>query len=403
MTLESLSNSKKFASVIEEVRNMSRKRLKEGGLTTRGLEDWKYTSLKAVSKIDYILCEGKSEAHTPDGFDAHVVLENGEARTVKGSLDLSVWQADNLRLPHTRSPLSDAALSGLQGANVLTLTKSTADRKNILITVPELKANEYSSELLKIKVEADLKASIFLDLKAGEGLESLKNVLINIEMANGSVLDFVVLSSTEEQAASHVQVVADINENSSFNARFFELGHSLFRGDISAHLNGTGSHCTLEGLIVCDGVNHSDFHTGIFHNVAETTSSQTFKGILNGKSQNVVNGKIFVAKDAQKVDSSQYNHNLLLSDHAEVNAKPELEIYADDVKAAHGATVGQLSEEEVFYLETRGIKPEKAKEMITLGFAMDLVERVESQVAKDSVGELLKNRMAALIEGIQDV
>ena len=138
----------------------------------------------------------------------------------------------------------------------------------------------------------------------------------------------------------------------------------------------------LNGLYAVRGSQLCDNHSVINHNAAYTFSQQLYKGILDDRSRAVFNGKVFIARDSQKVDSNQMNRNLMLSDKARVDTKPELEVYADDVKAAHGAAIGQLNDEELFYIQSRCISKEAALAMLVHGFMEEIVDGVSSDVIK---------------------
>ena len=169
----------------------------------------------------------------------------------------------------------------------------------------------------------------------------------------------------------------------------FSLGGAIVRHDIQARLAGEGSEATLNGLYLVDGRQVCDTHMRVDHVAAHCNSHELYKGILDGRSRAVFNGRIFVHKGAQKTDAKQTNRNLLLSDDALVNTNPQLEIFADDVKCTHGSTVGQLDDDAVFYLRSRGIGAEAAKSLLTYAFASDLVERAKVPALARELREFL--------------
>jgi Fe-S cluster assembly protein SufD len=150
-------------------------------------------------------------------------------------------------------------------------------------------------------------------------------------------------------------------------------------------LAAPGAEAVVDGLYIENGKQHVDNHTNIEHFVADTRSEQLYKGILDGESRAVFNGRVFIAQDAQRSNSSQLNNNLLLSKRAEVDTKPELEIFADDVKAGHGATIGRLDPEHLFYLRSRAISSDDAVAMLALGFANDLVLRRTNEYVREAL------------------
>ena len=171
--------------------------------------------------------------------------------------------------------------------------------------------------------------------------------------------------------------------NATFQSHAFSLGGAIVRNDLGAVLAGEGIDCTLNGLYVADGDTLVDNHTTIDHAMPHCGSHEVYKGILGGKAKGVFNGKIIVREDAQKTDAKQTNKALLLSGSAQINTKPQLEIFADDVKCTHGATIGQLDADALFYLRARGITRGDARALLIRSFAGDLVGRVKFQPLRD--------------------
>jgi Fe-S cluster assembly protein SufD len=172
------------------------------------------------------------------------------------------------------------------------------------------------------------------------------------------------------------------------------LGGALVRNDVEVVLDDEAAECTLTGLYAAREHQHVDNRTCIDHAKPHGTSHQLYKGVLDGHSTGVFNGKIIVRADAQKTDAIQSNKNLLLSEHATINTKPQLEIDANDVKCTHGATVGQIDEEAVFYLRSRGIGYAEARALLTYAFAADILERVSLVPVRDYVEAKLMNWLA---------
>jgi Fe-S cluster assembly protein SufD len=181
--------------------------------------------------------------------------------------------------------------------------------------------------------------------------------------------------------------------NSQFTSQAISLGGTLARSDLNVGLDGEGIRTTLDGLYVTSGSQHMDHHTRIDHWKPYGTSRQLYKGVLNGKSKGVFNGKIVVHKNAQRTDAAQVNRNLLLSEEAWANTKPELEIHADDVKCTHGSTVGQPGEESVFYLRSRGIGQDQAMSLLAYAFARDLIERIRVEPVRTELNRLLMDKI----------
>ncbi|HYY26142.1 MAG TPA: Fe-S cluster assembly protein SufD [Candidatus Udaeobacter sp.] len=181
----------------------------------------------------------------------------------------------------------------------------------------------------------------------------------------------------ETASGFHVGALdAHLGRTANCTAHAITLGGSLVRNGVHVVLGGEGSECALNGLYLMDGKQHVDNHTEIEHVQPRATSLELYKGILSGSARGVFNGKIIVHKDAQKTDARQTNKNLLLSEGAVVNTKPQLEIHADDVKCSHGSTIGQLDPDALFYLRSRGIGLDDAQSLLSYGFASDVVSRI---------------------------
>lgn len=182
----------------------------------------------------------------------------------------------------------------------------------------------------------------------------------------------------ENKASYHFsRPVTKLAADSEYHSYTIALGARLFRNEPRVIQDGENVNFTVDGLVLIDGDQVSDTHSLMDHRHPHGNSHQLHKVVVNGNAHSVFNGKIFVRKDAQIIDSFQENRNLLLSDDGKVNTKPQLEIFADDVRCSHGATIGQLDPEEVFYLQSRGMTEEKAKEVLTYAFALETIENIE--------------------------
>lgn len=201
------------------------------------------------------------------------------------------------------------------------------------------------------------------------------NSVTEIVVGENAVVEHVKLQE-ESLDAFHVSTIqVEQARNSNFKSHNISLGGLLVRNDVNARL-ATGCEGTVNGLYLANGKQHIDNHTAIDHAHPHADSHELYKGILDGHSSAVFNGKIYVRKDAQKTDAKQTNKNLVLSENATINTKPELQILADDVKCTHGATVGQLDEEALFYLRARGIAQPEARNLLIYAFARDVFERI---------------------------
>jgi Fe-S cluster assembly protein SufD len=223
----------------------------------------------------------------------------------------------------------------------------------------------------------------------------LTNAIIDVSLADDARLQHYKIQR-ESTGAFHVATTrAELGPKSSYKTTTINFGAALSRHDIRVQMDHEGAECAVDGLYMLDGNQHTDTHSVIDHRQPHCSSQQLYKGILDGKSRAVFNGKIFVRHDAQQTDARQTNKNLLLSPNARVDTKPQLEIYADDVKCTHGAAVGQIDEDEKFYLESRGINPALARNMLTYGFAEEVIERIGIESIRRELDAAVLNRLRA--------
>ena len=228
----------------------------------------------------------------------------------------------------------------------------------------------------------------------GEGIY-FTNPVTEIVAEENCHLEYVKVQE-DGPRAFHIAAVTTRQERSSNLSMFsIALGAGLAREDLTVVLDGEGSDALLNGLYVETGEQHVDNYTTLDHAKAHCGSRELYKGVLDGKSTGVFHGRIIVRPDAQKTDAKQSNKNLLLSEDAVINTKPQLEIYADDVKCTHGATVGQVDSEAVFYLRSRGIGLDDARAMLTLAFANEILSRMKSRY----LAEQLRASVAAKLSG----
>ena len=192
------------------------------------------------------------------------------------------------------------------------------------------------------------------------------NAVVEIVLKDGARLEHYRVQDESPEAFHVTTTRADLGRNSSFDTTNITLGARLSRHNLSVVMDHEGAECWVDGLYIVGDGQHTDTHSVIDHKQPHCTSHQLYKGILDGKSRAVFNGKVFVRHGAMGTDANQTNKNLLLSNEAQVDTKPQLEIFADDVKCAHGAAIGQLDEDELFYLESRGIHSDLARNLLDL-------------------------------------
>jgi Fe-S cluster assembly protein SufD len=217
----------------------------------------------------------------------------------------------------------------------------------------------------------------------------LTNARTEVELAPGARLEHVRVQR-EGLGASHVGLLeARLADDAALHALALSFGGALTRLETDVTLAGRGAEAVLDGLFVLDGARRADFVTRIAHRVPHATSRQLVKGILDGESRGAFTGRVRVAQGATQTDARQANHNLLLSSRATVESRPQLEIDTDDVKCSHGATVGRLDETQLFYLRSRGIPAEHARELLVHAFAAEVLARLPQGVARAALDQVL--------------
>jgi len=229
-----------------------------------------------------------------------------------------------------------------------------------------------------------------------ESLKYWTNSHTAIILGPGAFLEHVQLQQ-ESDAAYHTSVVQVRQyRDSRYVSHVYSLGGRLSRSDLDVYLEAGGSGCELNGLYLAAGSQHMDHHTRIDHLKPDSSSTELYKGILAGNSHAVFNGKIFVHPEAQRISALQSNANLLLSRQAEIDTKPQLEIFADDVKCSHGATVGQLDDDALFFLKSRGIDGQAARSMLLNAFTEEIVNRIASESVRSTVLKAVSEKVRQL-------
>lgn len=390
------------------------------GFPALGSEEWKYTSVDPIASVPFAHANGEGRAVTGDIFAPafvdetcpRLVFVNGEYSARLSSLS---GLAAGVRVASLRAALAanDPALETHLGRAARFLEQPFVALNTALmedgavVLVPEgcrMAAPIYlvfvslaqeqalqSQPRNLVVLEAGSEATIVESYVGIEAGNYFTNAVTELFAAENAVVDYYRIQR-EASRGFHVGAVeARLSDGCSFTAHGITLGGSLVRNDVHAVLDGEGAECVLNGLYLADGDRHVDNHTEIEHAKPRTRSLELYKGVLSGSARGVFNGKIIVHKDAQKTDAHQTNKNLLLSDRSVANSKPQLEIYADDVKCSHGSTIGQLDGDALFYLRSRGLSPDDARSLLSYAFARDVVGRVKIPALRERLDDYLAN------------
>ena len=368
------------------------------GFPTQRDEDWKFTNLNALARMNFELAD---PAYTADVAESDLIagLPADALRMVFVNgffapfLSTGGAMLENLRdiKPAYADPskpfvaMNTAFAS--DGSYVRVPARTVAEQPIYLVHLSISGAHAtFSTSRNLIVVEEGAHASI-VEYYLGTGTY-FTNALTEISAGDGALVNHYKVQRESEEAFHVSTVQIEQGRGSVMTSRSFAFGGVLARTEINARLE-EGSECTLNGLYLVDGKRHVDTRTTIDHAKPHATSHELYKGILDGQSSAVFNGKIIVRKDAQKTDAKQTNKNLVLSEDATINTKPQLEIFADDVRCTHGATVGQLDAESIFYLRSRGIGLEEARRILIEAFAREIIDGVKIPELREYLGRFL--------------
>lgn len=382
------------------------------GFPHRRIEQWKYTDVRAISRGDFRLADN-AEFSPATAAALGLPLEAYRLTFVDGVFSSSLSDLAELPSGLSVQPLSQAlaenheavggplgrltgvefsAFSALNTAffeegALVRLAPGTVVEKPIVLQFLSRHSETPVMSHPRILVEAGGRSeATIVEHHIGEAeAANFTNLVAEIMLDRGAILTHYKLMESPEQdlhiASIHIEQARD-SRYTSFN---LTLGGGLVRNDLVTDLNGQGAEATFNGLFHGRNRQHVDNHTLANHNAPYTYSRENYKGILDDRAHGVFNGKVIVKRDSQKIEAEQSNANLLLSDRAQINTKPELEIYADDVKCAHGATTGQLDEDAVFALRTRGLDEATARGLLTLAFAGEVMDQVDLDVIAERV------------------
>lgn len=333
------------------------------------LEDWKYTNIGPMVSADWSVAE--------------TAVERGS--------DLAI---DRLgKFDFERNGLTALNLAFAE-ITVLRISKETAVDAPIEFKLAAEDGQAIFPHIIVI-AEAGSKATI-VETYASPA-KGFTDAAIQIFVEDNAHLTHYRVQKESADAFNYGVTELMVGRGGSYDSTSINLGGALSRHDIDVRFTAEGGEAWVDGLYMLGGSQHHDTHSIIDHTVPNCVSHQNYKGVLNDKSRAVFNGKVFVRENAHGTDAQQSNKNLLLSNDARVDTKPQLEIFNDDVKCSHGATVGQLEEEELFYLLTRGLPETLARNLLTYGFAEEVINKIDIESIKTELDAAVLNRLNAAI------
>jgi Fe-S cluster assembly protein SufD len=394
---------------LRRLRRAAIDRFGENGFPTTALEEWKFTSVAPIARTVFRRVEhppALASLPFPDLGCPRLVFVNGRyspalSRPPDGGTAMSLREAIG------RAPAEEHLARYARGDHSAFTDLNTAlFTDGAFVEIPRDTVVSEPLELLYVTAaEGEPVVTCprtlivagrgcqarFIEThrSLGEGVH-FTNAVTEIVAGENAVVEHYKLQQQNSRSFHVATVEGHQDRASSLHLDNLSLGAALARNDTGAVLDAEGAECVLDGLYVASAGQHVDHHTTLDHARPHCSSREVYKGVLDGRASAVFNGKIIVRKDAQKTDSKQTNKNLLLSENATVTTKPQLEIYADDVKCTHGATIGQLGEEAIFYLRSRGIGREDARSLLTYAFASEMLGRISFEPLRNGLDALLQ-------------
>ena len=407
---------------IQKLRNQALKTFEAKGFPSKKLEAWKYTSLNSLIQDDYLLFP-KSEKAVALNEIKHVFLYEVDTYKVVfidgiHSPFLSDTTHDGLDVCLLSAALSKPKYSELikqyfgsvadKEENMTALNTSYA-REGAYIYIPPSVVAEKPIEIIHLStgdqgpVWLQPRNLIVVDTNAQVQIVERHQSLLEHQVVTNSVTELI---AHQEALVDYYKIQNDLDsaslidntyiaqdKNSHVSVHTFSFGGKITRNNLNFYQRGEHINSTLKGITLLQGKQHVDHNTLVHHAQPNCESHQDYKGIFSDRSIGVFNGKIFVDKIAQKTNAFQQNNNVILNDKAKVNTKPQLEIFADDVRCSHGCTIGQLDEEALFYLRSRGIPKKEAKGLMTYAFANNVLQSVQIPTLKKRINKLIANKL----------
>ncbi|MFA5404961.1 MAG: Fe-S cluster assembly protein SufD [Ignavibacteria bacterium] len=407
---------------LHHIRDNAKEYFKTFGFPNKKMEDWRFTNIKSIVDNDFEFVKGKQKTEKnilksfliPKLKTNLIVLVNGEysdehSKIISENKNLFIGNLSEIFKTKTDITEKYFAKYADYKADGFTALNTAMAEDGAFIFIP---ANEELNEPITIlnildsrksKVigqprnliiaEKNSKAHIIEEYYSIGENDAFSNVVTEIYADENSNIQYYKIQN-EELNSYHVGTTQVFQEkNSVFNSVTISWGGSVIRNNLYSYLNGENIECNFKGLYYITGKQHLDNHTLADHATPNCHSNEFYKGIIDDEADGVFNGKIMVRKDAQKTNAYQMNKNILLSNNAVINSKPQLEIYADDVKCSHGATTGQIDNEQLFYLKARGIGEKEGRKLLLYAFANEIIEDIKIEELKIYLENKLSNKL----------
>jgi len=395
-----IKNIKSYSEGIQisaEKREILTSFLSNGFPTTKD-EEWKYTSLKKVIANEYSI-ENKGEIIDSSiiekyslGLKNKIIFSDGKLINTPIIKGVNINDFSEFESANTDSILQlNKALS--QNGFTISVDKNTVLESPIEILFFSTTVNGFSQYRNQISIGKNSEVKFIERLQNLNNSDSFVNHFTQINCAKNTKVEYnkIQNNTAKSQLIDTMNVYQEQDSTCNINTLIF--GGSFIRNNLNFEQNGSNCESNMNGVSILNNNQLADNHTFVDHKSAHCRSNEMYKGVYLDNSKGVFNGKIMVRPDAQKIDAFQSNNNLLLSDTSSIDSKPQLEIYADDVKCSHGCTIGQLDDDALFYMRSRGIGIEEAKAVLTYAFASEAIENISVEQVKTLAKKLLAKKL----------
>lgn len=419
-------NSVDVDNPVHDIRSEALRTFEAKGFPTKKEEAWKYTSLKSIQKVDYSLFPKKEttleykdvKPYFLQGIDTYkIVFVDGVyssylSETTHDGVDICLMSSAFSK-PMFRQVIEVYFNKIANTEESLTSLNTAFSKEGAYIYIPKNKIPKKPIEIMHfatgneanlmlqprnlIIAEENAELQVIERHQSLTGNEVLTNSVTEIFAAKNAIVDYYKVQNDAPGASLIDNTYISQKDNSVVKVHTFSLGGKLTRNNLNYYQDGQHIDSTLKGVTILDEKQHVDHYTLVHHQQPNCESHQDYKGIYGDSSTGVFNGKIIVDKIAQKTNAFQQNNNILISDKATVNTKPQLEIFADDVKCSHGCTVGQLDEEALFYLQARGIPKKEARALLMYAFANNVLESVRIPELKERINKLIAEKLGVSV------
>ena len=418
-------NEKDVDSYVHSIRSKAIKKFEYEGFPTKKSESWKYTSLKRTLKYDYKLFPSKKDIIDFKDIQDYLIndIESYKIIFVNGKYysNLSETTHEGMDICILSSALTQSKydliienyfdkISKKDGITSLNTAFSHEGAyihipKNIQVDKPiqilHFSTGENESLMFQprnlIVVDENSQVEIIERYQSITNNNVLVNSVSEIYVNKKSNVKHYKIQNDKKSSSLIDNTFVSQEHSSSYNLHTFSFGGDLTRNNLNIFQNDQRIESTINGITIIDDEQHVDHNTLIHHKEPNCTSHQDYKGIYGGQSVGVFNGRVLVEKEAQKTNAFQANNNVLISDKASINTKPQLEIFADDVRCSHGCTIGQLDNNALFYLRSRGIPEKEATALMMFGFANKVLTSVQNQEIKSMINKIIASKLAVKI------